>query len=89
VDHVVPLNDIVRMRGFDKLRPERQLEIINDLKNLRATDALANTSRGHRSWWSWAQAQIHYDSSQIAKMRALEDELRVYLENRIQVLSRP
>jgi len=89
VDHVVPLNDIVRMKGFDKLRPERQLEIVNDLKNLRATDALANTSRGHRSWWSWAQAQIYYDPAQIAKMRALEDELRVYLEGRIRTLSRP
>lgn len=89
VDHVVPLNDIVRMSGFDKLRPERQLEIVNDVKNLRAIDSLANSSRGDRSWWSWAQAQIHYDFPQIAKMRALENELRIYVEGRIRVLSRP
>jgi hypothetical protein len=89
VDHVVPLNDIVRMNGFDKLRPERQLEIVNDVKNLRAIDSLANASRGDRSWWSWAQAQIYYDFAQIAKMRALEDELRVYLEGRIRALLKP
>jgi hypothetical protein len=89
VDHVVPLNDIVRMNGFDKLRPERQLELVNDVKNLRAIDSLANSSRGDRSWWTWAQAALYYDSAAIARMRALEDELRVYLEGRIRALSRP
>lgn len=89
VDHVVPLNDIVRMNGFDKLRPERQLEIVNDVKNLRAIDSLANASRGDRSWWNWAQAQLYYDSAQIAKMRALEDNLRSYIEGRIRALLRP
>ena len=89
VDHVVPLNDIVRMNGFDKLRPERQLEIVNDVKNLRAIDSAANVSRGDRSWWNWAQAQIHYDSAQIAKMRSLEDGLRTYIEGRIQALLKP
>jgi hypothetical protein len=89
VDHVVPVNDIVRMNGFDKLRPERQLEIVNDVKNLRAIDSIANQSRGDRSWWHWTQAQIHYDSAQIAKMRALEDSLRLYIEGRIRALSKP
>jgi hypothetical protein len=89
VDHVVPVNDIVRMNGFDKLRPERQLEIVNDVKNLRAIDSIANQSRGDRSWWNWAQAQIHYDSAQIAKMRALEDSLRSYIEGRIRALLKP
>lgn len=89
VDHVVPLNDIVRMNGFDKLRPERQLEIVNDVKNLRAIDATANLSRGDRSWWNWTQAQIYYDFAQIAKMRDLEASLRTYIEGRIQALLRP
>jgi hypothetical protein len=89
VDHVVPLNDIVRMPGFDKLRPERQLEIVNDVKNLRAIDNLANRSRGDRSWWDWSQALIHYDMAAISRMRALEDELRAYLAGRISALSRP
>ena len=52
VDHVVPLNEIVRMPSFNKLRPERQLAIVNDVKNLRAMDGLANSSRGDRSWSS-------------------------------------
>ena len=89
VDHVVPLNDIVRMPGFDKLRPERQVELVNDIKNLRAIDALANTSRGDRSWHSWANALLHYDAAALARMRALEDEMRTYLAGRILTLSRP
>ena len=80
VDHVVPVNDIVRMHGFDRLRPERQLEIVNDVPtNLRAIDAIANKSRGHRSWFEWSQAAIHYDAAGVARMRALETDLRAYL----------
>jgi hypothetical protein len=89
IDHVVPLNDIVRMPGFDKLRPERQLEIVNDVKNLRAVDNLANRSRGDRSWWDWPQAPIYYEAAAISRMRALEDELRTYIAGRIHTLSRP
>lgn len=88
VDHVVPLNEIIRMPGFDKLRPERQLEIVNDVKNLRAMDNLANRSRGNRSWSEWPQALVYYDAAAIARMRALEDELRTYLAGRILALSR-
>jgi len=29
------------MPGFEKLRPERQLEIVNDVRNLRAVDVAA------------------------------------------------
>ena len=89
VDHVVPLNDIIRMGGFKELRPDRQLEIVNDVKNLRAIDKRANASRGDRSWHDWAQALIHYDMAAILKMRALEDDLRIYLAGRISALSRP
>ncbi|MFI7495301.1 hypothetical protein ACH9D2_11370 [Kocuria sp. M4R2S49] len=89
VDHVVPLNEVVRMPGFDKLRPERQLEIVNDVKNLRAIDALANSSRGDRSWQDWANAILHYDAAAIARMRALEQEVRNYIAGRILVLGRP
>ena len=89
IDHVVPLNDIVRMPGFDKLRPERQLEIVNDVKNLRPVDRFANSSRGDRSWSNWPQALIHYDLAAINRMKALEGELRAYVEGRIARLSRP
>jgi hypothetical protein len=87
-DHIVPLNDIVRMQGFENLRPERQLEIVNDVRNLRAIDSLANSSRRNQSWWTWPQAAIYYDAGAISRMRALEDDLRVYLAERIRTLSR-
>ncbi|WP_188742450.1 hypothetical protein [Agromyces bauzanensis] len=88
VDHVVPLNEIVRMKGFDALRPERQLEVVNDIRNLRAVDAAANASRGDRSWSAWSQAAIYYDPAALARMRSLEDELRGYIEGRIAALAR-
>ncbi|MFT4164005.1 MAG: hypothetical protein QM650_02040 [Microlunatus sp.] len=86
VDHVVPLNEIVAMKGFAELHPTRQLMIVNDVKNLRAMDRIANRSRGARSWSEWAQAAIHYDAAAIRKMRQLEDELRGYLQGRIAAL---
>jgi hypothetical protein len=88
VDHVVPLNEIVRMPGFDKLKLDRQLEIVNDVKNLRAIDNLANRSRGDRSWAEWVQALVHYSLPDIARMKALEEQLRSYLAGRITALSR-
>jgi hypothetical protein len=89
VDHVVPLSEIVRMPGFDKLRPERQLELVNDVTNLRAIDSAANSSRLDRSFSEWPQAAVHYDPAALARMRKLEDELRTYVTGRIAVLSRP
>jgi hypothetical protein len=86
VDHIVTLDEIVQMPGFDKLRPDRQLEIVNDVRNLRAVDELANSSRKNRSWAAWPQALIYYDTVALAKMRALEDELRAYLTGRIAAL---
>ena len=86
VDHVVSLNEIVAMKGFAELHPSRQLMIVNDAKNLRAMDRLANRSRGDRSWSEWAQAAIHYDGAALRKMRQLEDDLRGYLQGRIAAL---
>lgn len=89
VDHVVPLNEIIRMPGFDKLRPERQLEIVNDVRNLRAIDSAANLSKGDRAFSDWPQAAVYYDPAGLARMRALEEELRTYLSGRIAALGRP
>lgn len=89
VDHIVPLNEVVRMKGFAELRPERQLEIVNDVRNLRAIDAAANNSRSDWSWADWPRAAIYYGPEQLARMRKLEEELRGYLAGRIAALSRP
>jgi len=88
IDHVVPLNEIIAMKGFADLRPERQLQIVNDVRNLRVIDAAANSSRGDRSWWVWGQGLIHYDAMAMSKMRALEDEMRALLQSEITRLSR-
>ena len=85
VDHVVPVREIVDMPGFAKIRDfNDQVEIINDMKNLRAVDAVANSSRGDRAWAAWPQATKYYSQPALARMRKLETELREYLEKRIQ-----
>ncbi len=80
VDHVVPLNEIVQMPGFDKIRSvDDQIAIVNYGGNLRAIDAAANASRGHRSWANWGQAIVYYSRQEIAKMSTLENNIRAEL----------
>jgi hypothetical protein len=88
VDHVVPVRTIVDLPGFDKLRYDDQLAIVNDVTNLRAVDAIANGSRNDRSWSEWPQARLFYDDVALAEMRRLEAELEVYLTERIASLLR-
>lgn len=83
VDHVVPVREIVDLPGFSGLRFRDQLAIVNDVTNLQAIDALANSSRSHRAWSEWPQGRIYYDDSALSKMRALESDLRAYLVGRI------
>lgn len=88
VDHVVPVREIVDMPGFSALRFQDQLAIVNDVKNLRAVDALANSSRSDRAWAAWPQGRIYYDDAALSTMRGIESDLRTYLANRIATLGR-
>jgi hypothetical protein len=85
VDHIVPVREIVDMPGFAKIRDfNDQVEIINDIKNLKAIDVAANSSRGDRAWSDWPQAAKHYNRQVLARMRKLETDLRAHLQELIQ-----
>jgi len=88
VDHVVALSEIVWMPGFEQLRPDRRLDIVNDLYNLRAIDSAANRSKGQRAYTEWRQGSTHYSNVKLAEMRQLEAQLRAYLVARIAALRR-
>jgi hypothetical protein len=88
VDHIVPVREMVDMPGFSALRFEDQLLLVNDVKNLQTIDALANSSRGDWSWAEWPQARIFYDDVALKKMRALEEDARKYLAERIAALGK-
>jgi hypothetical protein len=74
-DHIVSMQRMTQMDGFDKLRPlERQLLAVR-ADNLVAMDAAANLSKGERSWTAWRQASFFYPAETIEKMAAREAEL--------------
>jgi len=74
-DHVVSLQRMTEMEGFEKLRlPERQqLAVRQD--NLIAMDASANRSKSDRPWSAWPQASHHYPPETVDKMISKEAQL--------------
>jgi len=52
-DHIVPVDKITRMDGFDKLSEAQQLEVLNNPKNFMASSVSANTSRQSKSFAEW------------------------------------
>jgi hypothetical protein len=89
-DHVVPLREIYDMPGFSRPDPqgrvlswEDQLEIANDLRNLRAIDSSANRSRQDWSWGDWPGRHEHYAPDAIRRMVEEEVAAREYLRGEI------
>jgi hypothetical protein len=52
-DHIVPMYEIVRMPGFNKLTEKNMIEVLNLDKNFWALDARVNTSKGGRTLGAW------------------------------------
>ncbi|WP_369148419.1 DUF4157 domain-containing protein [Streptomyces sp. R44] len=88
VDHVVSLQRISEMPGFEKLRPHeiRALAVRED--NLVRMDALANASKGDRSWRTWKQAGYYYGPDVIEKWAAKDAELTKTIQDWIQATVR-
>ncbi|MCB0177422.1 MAG: hypothetical protein KDI62_04275 [Anaerolineae bacterium] len=77
-DHIVAIRRITtdpKFRGFEKLRWEDQLEIVNMRDNLVAMKGSFNSSKGDRPWREWKQAKQYYDSKVVDKMIAQELEV--------------
>ncbi len=49
-DHVVPLNEIVQMPGFNKLTYEQQLEVVNLKENIMGIDPRVNSAKQDTPW---------------------------------------
>lgn len=52
-DHIVPVNEIVRMPGFADLPKDTQVAILNMPINFLGVSREVNASRGTRSWEDW------------------------------------
>ena len=85
-DHIVPMNNIVRMEGFEKLTFEQQLEVLNNPKNFAGLSRAANRSRQYKSYSEWTHykkgtpEEIKVDET--FRQEMIEKELEKILQKR-------
>jgi hypothetical protein len=90
-DHIVSLQRMTQLEGFEKLTLAERNHLAVLEKNLVAMDAAANLSKGERSWSLWKQASFFYPSETITKMARREAELLTEIQDWIKgvVAGRP
>ncbi|WP_037684186.1 hypothetical protein [Streptomyces griseus] len=76
VDHVVSLERMTKMEGFELLTTTEQNVLAVRPDNLKPMDAAANASKGALSWREWRYASNYYvDPADIARWQARDAEL--------------
>jgi hypothetical protein len=85
-DHIVPLEEIMKMPGFSELSYEQQLEVANLKKNIIGMEPAVNKSKQNKSW---AEFEGHSEYGPIdpavrKQMMQLEIEARAALEKAIE-----
>ncbi|MGW8765202.1 eCIS core domain-containing protein [Streptomyces sp. NPDC055815] len=88
VDHVVSIQRISEMPGFEKLRPNELRTLAVRQDNLVRMDAFANASKGDRSWRTWKQAGFYYGPDVVEKWAAKDAELTKTIQDWIQATVR-
>jgi hypothetical protein len=83
IDHVVPIDDMVHMDGWDALRPHQQRELLSWPENLRMMEKRANSSKGRRGWSKWPEKRNFYKEEVWHAMAKEEARLRKAIQDRI------
>ena len=86
VEHIMPVREVAQIPGVNNLHPDDLVELANDRRNLMAMDLLANSTRQDRHWADLPKSltrALGYSDDAIARMAALQDEVRAYLERRV------
>jgi hypothetical protein len=83
IDHVVPVDEMVLMEGWDRLRPHQQRELLSRTDNLRMMEKGANSSKGNKSWAKWPQGKRIYGEKVWKEMVEEEARLRKTIQGRI------
>jgi hypothetical protein len=52
-DHIVPMNEIVDMPGFDKLTEAQKIEVLNLEDNFMGLSKRSNASKQDKTWTEW------------------------------------
>ncbi|EGQ21510.1 hypothetical protein HMPREF9387_0911, partial [Streptococcus sanguinis SK340] len=85
-DHIVSMDRIAKMEGFDKLTREQQLEILNYEDNFVGLSKSANASKGSKTyeeWTTYVKEGIPINPEFREKMIAREKELEGIIQNMI------
>jgi hypothetical protein len=88
-DHIVPMDTIARMDGFERLTTQQKLDILNDPRNFVGLSESANTSKGPKSFEEWTEHKASgtpVDPAFRAEMMKQEAELRILLQEEIDKL---
>lgn len=88
-DHIVSMDTIARMEGFERLTTEQKLSILNDERNFVGLSESANTSKGPKSFAEWTEHKASgtpVDPEFRARMMREEARLRRILQERIDEL---
>ena len=83
VDHIVPVNEIVEMEGWNELTWEQQKEILSDPDNLIGMDRGPNSSKSDLRWSEWKNGRRIYGDVVADRMIAREAQLRRMLQGKI------
>lgn len=87
VDHVVPIDEMVLMDGWDDLALSDQRAILSRLDNLKLMEKSLNSSKGARRWENWPAGKRHYPDKYDA-MVTLERDLRGKIQEQIKLLAK-
>ncbi|WP_299493410.1 hypothetical protein [uncultured Shewanella sp.] len=90
-DHIVPMEKITRMDGFEKLTFEKQVDVLNTPENFIGLSASANTSKGAKTYAEWTEhkktgtpVNPEFRSKMMEVEKKVEVELQVKIDKLVQ-----
>ncbi|SHM03318.1 Protein of unknown function [Hymenobacter psychrotolerans DSM 18569] len=95
-DHIVPMDQISRMDGFEKLTKEQQIAVLNHEKNFVGLSETANTSKAPKSFQEWTEYKKRgikvddkFRKKMIAKSKVLEKDIQKRIDDLVKANSLP
>ena len=85
-DHIVSMDKITRMKGFEKLTKAQQKQVLNNKKNFIGLSEAANKSKGSKSDSEWTECKkegIQINPEFRKEMMCKENELEKVLQEQI------
>ncbi|MBK2003237.1 hypothetical protein JI641_09550 [Listeria ivanovii subsp. londoniensis] len=87
-DHIVSMDRIAKMEGFEKLTKSQQLEILNYEENFIGLSKSANTSKGSKTYAEWdtyvkenIPINFEFREEMILKEKELEGKIQQMIDN--------